>query len=210
MEFIDLTHMMETDMPVFPGIDPPVFTNDFTIEKHGFREKNLNMYSHTGTHMDAPAHILENGRTLDELSLSQFYGKGIVIKTTEPVINADFLRQFEKALGSTDFILLNTGWPKYWGTESYFENFPVLSTDAAEYIASFSLKGFGVDTVSVDPAGSTELPVHNILLKKGMVIIENLVNLEKLPDMDFTFLAFPLKIKQGDGSPVRAVARINT
>ncbi len=101
--------------------------------------------------------------------------------------------------------LLHTGWSQFWGTEDYFGNFPVLHPDAATYLSAFNLKGIGSDTISFDPVDSVELPVHHILLSAGIILIENLVNLNKLPQHDFTFSCFPLNIKNGDGSPVRAV-----
>jgi kynurenine formamidase len=81
----------------------------------------------------------------------------------------------------------------------------VLHRDAALYLTSFNLKGIGSDTISFDPVDSVELPVHHILLLKGLILIENLVNLTSLPKHNFAFSCFPLKIKNGDGSPVRAV-----
>jgi len=193
-------------MPVFPGVDSPVLEDSYSIEDHGFNEKHLSLYSHTGTHCDAPAHILANGKTLDNIPVSRFFGKGMVVEVHESVISKKFLTPFKNRLQETDFLLLNTGWAARWGNESYFEDFPVLDTEAAEFLASFSIKGIGVDAVSVDPAESNDLAIHKILLEREIIIIENLTNLEKLPENGFTFSTFPLKIKNGDGSPVRAVA----
>ena len=86
----------------------------------------------------------------------------------------------------------------------------MLHEDAATYLSSFNLKGIGSDTISFDPVDSWELPVHHILLSKGLILIENLVNLKSLPKHNFAFSCFPLKIKNGDGSPVRAVGIVNS
>ena len=106
------------------------------------------------------------------------------------------------------FLLIHTGWSQYWGSEEYFRKFPVLNVDAARYLTSFPLKGIGSDTISFDPVDSGDLPVHHILLSKGLILIENLVNLKSLPKHNFAFSCFPLKIRNGDGSPVRAVGII--
>ncbi|MCD6115726.1 cyclase family protein [bacterium] len=206
MEFIDLTRTMETGMPVFPGIDPPILQDSYSIADHGFNEKHLSLHSHTGTHCDAPAHILATGKTLDDIPLSHFFGRGMVIKTTDAVIGKEFLSSFESTLKKSDFLLLHTGWSSRWGHESYFSDFPVLAPEAAEWLSSFPIKGIGVDAISVDPADAGNLIIHRILLEKDIIIIENLMNLEKLPETGFTFSTFPLKIKNGDGSPVRAAA----
>ena len=106
----------------------------------------------------------------------------------------------------SDFVLIHTGWSRYWGLVSYNTGYPVLSGNAADWICGFNLKGLGVDAISVDPPQAPGLPVHHRLLKQQMIIVENLNRLQDLPQSGFVFLALPLKIRDGDGSPVRAVA----
>ena len=79
MKMLDLTHCITPEMPVYPGTEPPRLTAACTMEKDGFRETLLEMYSHTGTHMDAPAHMLPNGRTLDDFPAETFAGRGFVL-----------------------------------------------------------------------------------------------------------------------------------
>ena len=105
-----------------------------------------------------------------------------------------------------EFILLQTGWSRHWGRKSYFSGYPVLSPEAAEWLSGFGFKGFGMDTMSVDPMDSERLPVHRAFLERETILIENLTNLAAVPCSPFLFSCFPLKLEEADGSPVRAVA----
>ena len=207
MNAIDLTQTIDEGMPVYPGTEKPLLKNATTIERNGFAEKLITMYSHTGTHMDAPAHMLPGSDTLDNYEISSFTGRGIVIdvrgapgKISREMIERDLVDG-----RGTDFILLCTGWGRKWGGESYFRDFPVLDDEAAQYISGLGVKGLGLDCISVDPVDSTHMKNHIALMKKGILIIENLCNLESLRGKDFIFCCFPLKIQEADGSPIRAV-----
>jgi len=211
MTILDLTQTISVQMPVFPGTERPIITQATTINKEGFAEKLLHFYSHTGTHIDSPAHILEGKRSLDQFDASMFVGKGLVIdvsKCDEGVVGVDHLICFQQIISEIEFLLFYSGQDKKWGDESYYSNFPVLSNDAAQWLCKFSLKGVGYDSISADPISSSELPNHRILLGNDMIIIENLCNLEMLIGEEFLFSCLPLKIKDSDGSPVRAVGII--
>lgn len=209
MIIADLTHSLYPDMPVYPGTEPPLFTPVFLIENVGFRELKITMFSHTGTHIDAPAHILTSAKSLDQLPIDRFYGNALVLKPAclpHRLIDIGDLLPFEPAIEKSDFILFHTGWSRFWGTQAYFSGYPVLSEDAATWLCGFGLKGVGMDTISADTADSHDFPIHNILLKRELIIIENLTHLDRLPVSGFIFSCFPLKIETADGSPVRAVA----
>lgn len=211
MKIIDLTHKIEESMPVYPGTEGPTLTAACLYERDGFRELLMNMYTHTGTHIDAPAHMLEKGLTLDVLPVEQFIGPAMVIDVRgQNVIPAKVFVEIKDQLIHVDFVLIRTGWDKKWGDKAYFENFPVLSKEAVEYLCEYDLKGFGVDAISVDSMSSKSFEVHKILLKKNMVMVENLKGLEKLGDGIFTLSILPLNVKGADGSPVRAIGMINT
>jgi len=214
MKIIDLTHLIEGGMPVFPGSQPPQIRKASTIEKDGFEEKILRIYSHTGTHMDAPAHLIRNGKTLEGYQAGRFFGKAFVIDASDlegEIITKTRLVGLEEKIRGADFVLFYTGWTRYWGEDEYYQNFPCLASDAATYLASFSLKGIGFDTISPDPIEDTCLTNHHIILEKEILIVENLKNLDSLLDEEsFWFSAMPLKIIKGDGSPIRATAIIGT
>jgi kynurenine formamidase len=104
-----------------------------------------------------------------------------------------------------DFLLIRTGWSRFWGTDRYFTDYPILTIEAAETLAGLGLKGVGFDAISADPIDSRDLPVHRVLMRAELLIIENLAGLERLPEGRFMFSCFPLAFQDADGSPVRAV-----
>jgi arylformamidase len=211
---VDLSRTISEDMPVYPGTEQPMITNPCTIDMCGFAEKKITLYSHTGTHMDAPSHILTGAPGLEDLGVSHFIGSGVVIDLSRNAIKnrsiqLSELMTFKDILERKDFVLLHTGWGKYWGEEKYFKGYPVLTRDAAMWLAGFNLKGVGIDMISIDAFEMTDMNIHKIFLGRNIVIIENLTNLQKLIGKDFTFCCFPLKLENSDGSPVRALAIIN-
>ena len=211
MKAIDLTQMLSPDMPVYPGTEVPKIVDATSIEKDGFAEKLLSMYSHTGTHIDAPAHMLPGAFTLDRFPVDTFIGSAVVIKVPESsggVIGSGLLEAKADSLKGCDFVLFNTGWDGKWGQDSYFSGFPVLSAEAARWLCGRGLKGVGFDCISVDAVGSTDMAIHKILLGSGLVIVENLCNLAYLPGSTFIFSCLPLRIPDSDGSPVRAVGML--
>lgn len=211
MTVIDLSHFISGSMPVFPGTEPPRIADAFTIAKHGFAEKSFQIFSHVGTHIDAPGHILPGAATLDELAVDRFLGAGLVLDVSavkgDKIEIAD-LEPYKESLNGVEFALLHSGWARHWGGDQYFSSYPVLSLEAARWLAGFRLKGIGVDMISVDEVESTSVPVHKVFFANNMIIIENLDNLGALIGKEFIFSCLPLKIAGGDGSPVRAVAMI--
>jgi arylformamidase len=209
MEVIDLSHIICEAMPFFPGTEPPRISKAYTIAANGFAEKGLQLLSHTGTHVDAPCHLLAGAPTLDDLGPGHFYGPGWVLDVSHVhgrrIDIADLLKE-EKRIAAVDFVLFHSAWARFWGEGEYFGAYPVLSPDAANWLSGFKLKGVGVDMVSLDEVDSTSLVVHRTLLAKNMVLVENLTRLETLIGKEFDFSCLPLKIADADGSPVRAVA----
>jgi kynurenine formamidase len=195
-------------MPVYPGTEQPVIITGCSIDEVGFLEKKITFFSHTGTHIDAPAHLIKGHSTLDMLPVDHFYGPALMLNFDNftPSIGLKELEPYQDRIKQIDFLLLCTGWSRYWGSEKYFIDYPVLSLDAASWLSGFGLKGFGIDTISADIAETQDYPVHKALLQKNIIIIENLTNLEDLSGKQFNFSCFPLSFEDADGSPVRAVA----
>jgi kynurenine formamidase len=115
-------------------------------------------------------------------------------------------------LQAGDIVLFDFGWAASWGLrpndQRYRENWPGVGMDAAEYLLTKQAAAIGVDTLSPDPPQALRTgPIHPVVLEKQMLIMENLCNLDQLPDF-FLFLALPLKIRLGSGSPIRAVALV--
>jgi kynurenine formamidase len=211
MKVIDLTHMIESTMPVYPGTEPPMFEPANTYEKDGFKETKITMFTHTGTHMDPPAHLYQGRTTLDAFSADQFIGKALVINCTslnegEP-ITMQQLAPYKKKAEEADFLLFYLGWDKRWGTASYFGDYPCLDDSVMAYILAGNYKGIGFDVIGLDPISDENLTRHKrLFLEKDIINIENLCNLGLCGDELFWFSCFPLKLANCDGSPIRAVA----
>lgn len=209
MKVTDLTHIIDSDMPVFPGTEQPILKKANTFEKDGFREAKITMYSHTGTHIDAPAHMLSTGPYLDNLNIEHFIGKATILDFSNgkiKIIDVDSLKHYEDKIKNVEFIIIKTGWSRYWGDKKYYEDFPSLSEESAKWLSGFNLKGIGIDTISIDDIKSTTFAVHKILMPKDIIIIENPTNLDSISNEYFILSIMPLKNKDADGSPVRAIS----
>ena len=198
-------------MPVFPGTDMPKFIPANTYGKNGFKETLLQIYTHTGTHMDPPAHLFAGRTTLDCFPPEQFIGKALVIdcrdlKEGESITIEHILKKGDKA-NEADFLLFNTGWDKLWGSDAYFGDYPCIDEAVLDFVLSRNYKGIGFDVMGIDPINDEGLTRHRKLFQDcDIVNIENLKNLELCGDDLFWFSCFPLKLENCDGSPVRAVA----
>ena len=205
MKVYDLTHTIQNDMPVYPGTEQPKLTTACTIEAVGYRETLLHMFSHTGTHMDAPAHMLLDGAALDSYGADKFAGTAVVVDCREQAaITLPLLQGYD--LNGVDFVLFCTGWDKKWGSPDYYAGFPCLTADAAAYLAALPLKGVGEDSISLDPCDSVDFPNHITLLGADFVNTENLTGLDALIGRRFTFVTLPLKFENSDGCSCRAIA----
>lgn len=210
MRIVDLSHHLYEEMPVYPGTPQPLFRPATTFEADGFRETWLGIGSHTGTHLDAPAHMIENGASLDELPAGAFVGPGLTVDVAAFAGGEIPLTYFQPWCGQLEhcgFLLLRSGHDSLWGNDEYYRGFPLLSAEAAAYLADLpQLQGIGLDMISIDDAASETYRNHHIILGAGKVVVENLMNLSELSGAPFLFAALPLKYPHADGSPVRAVA----
>ena len=214
MKIIDLTHYISDDMSVYPGTEKPKFTTANTYESDGFKETLITMYSHTGTHMDPPAHIFADRATLDKMPVEQFIGSALVIDCRHlkcgDRVGLDSITAHGEKAEKAEFLLFNFGYDKYWGTPEYFGDYPCIGDEVVDYIISTKKKGIGVDVIGVDPVSDANLTIHRKLFKNtDLVIIENLMNLDKLGGELFTLAALPLRHIDADGSPIRAVALLD-
>jgi len=212
MQVIDLSHTIEPGMPCYPGTPGPVFQSLCSIEEDGFSEQLLTLSSHVGTHVDLPSHILKDAPPLDAFGIERFAGKGLAIDVRGTPFREISIEALQPALAlirECEFLLLCTGWSRYWNTSDYYEGYPVLSSETALWLKGFDLKGVGVDTISVDAPDTKTFPVHKILLQNGTLIIENLSELQSLLHRTFIFCGFPLKLSNAEASPLRAVALVD-
>jgi len=223
--FVDLSQTLEEHMPHYPT-HAKFFHNLWGSYWHGDRALHyqLVVHEHNGTHVDAPAHFISDAKpdahiTIDQIPPARLIGRGVRLDCRSfregDYVPRSFIAEWETrhgALRADDIVLFNVGWSAYWGrrpdNQRYLADWPGVSLDAAQYLLEKSVAAIGVDTLSPDPpAALAQSPIHPGVLEKQVLIIENLTNLEQLPDF-FLFLALPLKIRAGSGSPIRAIALI--
>lgn len=209
MRVNDLSWPITDGMMVFPGDIPPSVKKGATMEENGWRTTLLSFTSHTGTHMDAPSHMMPDGKSLDRLPNETFFGFGLVVDVRGCAgrrIELADIKVSSSMLSEADFILFRTGWSEKWGTEDYLKGYPVLSPLSAKWISEKRLKGIGFDAISADAVDSDSNDIHKILLSGGLVILENLRDLDKLGEKAFCMAALPLPLKDQDGGPARVMA----
>lgn len=208
MKIFDLSHKLNNQSQVYPGNEFPEFKQIADFGTHGYRETHFSFHSHLGTHIDAPAHMIKNGLTLDLLPIDSFCGEALIIQSEiDTSIGFDMLKAFENEISKVDFVLFNTGWSKYWGQHEYFGKFPVLTAEATRFLLTFQLKGIGFDLISADSMDSKDFPNHYSILGKNMIIIENLIFPEDFAEKQGNFSCLPIPYENADGSPVRAVLK---
>jgi len=199
--FIDLTISLDENTPVYPGNPKPKITQFSTIETKGYNEKKLIITSHTGTHIDAPRHMIHSGKTLTDYPIDKFIGNAIVLDVTGQKEIHEDTSQIQK----DDIVFFYTGQSKYIDNPKYFENNPVISKETAQELIDKQIKIIGLDSFTPD---NEPFAIHKMLFKKDILIIENLVNLEKLVNKRFTCYILPLNILEADGAPCRVVVKI--
>jgi len=212
MKIIDLTLTVSDEIPTFPGSPQPNFIPWENVKKDGYNLELLFLSTHTGTHMDAPYHFLEKGAKIHEISLKKLVSEAVLIKSKkkggESITKTD-IQKFEKKHGkiaSFSSVIFYTGWQRNLQKKYYFTKNPGLSVSAAKYLASKKINLVGIDSPSIDLGKDSKFSVHQIFAKKGMLIVENLANLEKIKSSKFHLVVLPLKLKNATGSPVRAIA----
>ena len=210
---IDLSHPLEQGQLSFPGDSELSVAVHSTVAAIGFNGTRISTSTHQGTHLDAPYHFFDDGKTVDEIPLDRFYGPATLVdlapgSSLEPStpITLDMLRPHEAKFQPGAMVIYRTGWDRTFNTPRYFTDYPTLKLDAAQWIAERRIGLLGMDTATP----STDWKqCHWTLLGKGVeiVLVEGLTNLDRLPER-FTFIGFPLNVKGRDGSPIRAVAAI--
>ena len=211
----DLSHVIEDGMITYKGLPAPVICDYLSREKsRSFYEEGtefqigkIEMVANTGTYIDCPFHRYADGQDLSEVELSRFVNLDVVI------VHVPYQQGLEvtvKHFSGLDVhkkaVLIHTGWSAHWRMDSYFENHPFVSADAARYLVSQLVTLVGIDSHNIDDTRGRSRPVHSILLKEGVLIVEHLCNLETLPQRPLKFSAVPPKFKGVGTFPVRAYA----
>ena len=212
MKVIDLTLTISEKIPTFPASPQPAFIPWENIEEDGYNLELLFLSSHTGTHIDAPHHFLEKGSKIHEISLKKLVSEAVLIKSKKnggQSITKTDIQKFEKKHGKIDgfsSVIFLTGWQRNLQKKYYFTKNPGLSVSAARYLASKKVSLVGIDSPSIDLGTDPKFSVHQIFAKKGILIVENLANLDKIKSPKFHLVVLPLTLKNATGSPVRAIA----
>lgn len=232
---IDLSYAYDSETVFWPteeGFHLEKESEGMTDKGYYYASNKFSTPEHGGTHIDAPRHFSQNGRTVDEIPLEQLMGAGVLVDVstqcnTDPdhlISIADF-QEWEKHNGTIQkgsLVLLRTGYGKYWpnrlkylgtaerGREAVAKlHFPGLDPEAARWlIEQRAIKAVGIDTASIDYGQSQLFETHRALFEKNVPAFENLANLDQLPVKTFTVIALPMKIKGGSGGPLRIVAMV--
>ena len=204
MNYIDLTHKIVDGMSTYPT-DPDVSINRVkNIKEDRSLLHQFTMGTHSGTHLDVPAHMIQGGKTLEDFPLSAFSGWAVKAHINE-------YNEIKKIDKQIDGLILDTGWYKNFINPKvyYGSGRPEIPYEIVEIILSNQLRFFGCDLPSVDVSGRKDKPIHEALLGADIIIYESLTNLDKIPSFQlFKFYGFPLSFVSLDGSPVRAIASI--
>jgi arylformamidase len=204
MKYIDLSHPISEETSTYPS-DPDIsIVREKEIHLDHTLLHRFTMGTHTGTHLDAPAHIIYGGKTLDAFPINSFMGQTVKVD-----INS--INIMDKIDENINGIIFDTGWYKnYNDAKIYFgSDRPKIPENIVKKAIELGVKFFGCDLPSVDVSGSKDKPVHNALLGKDIIIYESLTNLDKIPTLtSFEFYGLPLPFIGLDGSPVRAIGLI--
>ena len=206
MRVVDLSHPLDDRTQVYPG-DPAVRVSAArSLERDGYRVSHLHLGSHSGTHLDAPSHVVADGATVDELPLHLLVGPAVVVDVRdlgprEPV-GWERLAAYARP---GRMLVLHTGWDRFWGSVRY-EDHPYLDGEAAWELVAAGVRTVGIDALSLDETHGEDFPAHAALLSAGGVVVENLTNLAAVDHPEPTLSVLPLPLRGCDGSPVRAVA----
>jgi kynurenine formamidase len=209
-KIFDLSVTLKTHMPLWPT-NPLLSIAPIGIAaRDGYNVESYSSVTHTGTHIDAPYHMIENMTTVDELPLSQLVGEGYMIK---PKLDGTeiTLKQL-KSKWNEDFsgkiLLINTGWDKKRGYNREFQyEFPGLALDTVDFLIKNKIKVIGIDTLGIEPFSHSDFKVHKALLSKGMAFIEDLAGLDQLKEgKKYLIAALPLKLFKASGSMARVIA----
>ena len=209
MTVYDLTHPLTEGMPVYPGTPAPTFRPIAEVATDRYGERMLSLASHVGTHVDAPAHVLAGGLTLDAFPPEAFLGTALVLDCRHLAPGASIteacLAPYGKAADTADFLLFATGWEARWGHADYFTGYPCPDQALLLRLAGGRWRGIGVDAVSIDPVGS--VTGHRLLFSgHPILILENLCGLTPLIGRSVSLAALPLAVRGADGAPARVVA----
>jgi kynurenine formamidase len=214
VQLLDLSHVVEGGMITYPGLPGPVISDHMTFEDSRanyaagteFQIGRIEMVANTGTYLDTPAHRWEGRDDLSTLPLERLAGlPGVAIRSKGPELTPDLIADTDVSGAA---VLFNTGWDRHWRTDDYgSEDHPFVGAALAEALVAANLALVGIDSVNIDSTIGQDRPAHSLLLGAGILVVEHLTRLDRLPDDGFEFFAVPVKVRGMGTFPVRAFAR---
>lgn len=224
---VELSHQINTDIPLWPGDPPVVFENVATIENDGYYLRRFSIGEHSATHMNAPNTFFENGKGIDAYKPESLINPAVVIDIRNKTANnADYVigiqdilawEQHHGRIAHGSLVLFYTGWQERWPSPDQFINadtdgelhFPGIGGDTTQFLLEKrNIAGVGIDTHGADPGLDEEYATNMQILKRNGIVLECLGNLDKLPPKGSTLVIGLLKLKAGSGSPVSVLAFI--
>ena len=210
---IDLSYPLKPDMLVWPNSHRPVYEWKSRINSEGWNETYIRMSVHTGTHVDAPLHLIQDGNPLEELQLSHFWGIARLYRMSDKPQNQEITLETVHSSGfcleDAGIFVMQTGIECYSETQDYNYKYPIPTIELLEWLTQKGMRTYMTDATSVDRANDLEMRNHKFLFEHGIPIVENLKYLSKLPvNTNFTICAMPLLLHAREGSPCRAAAII--
>ena len=211
VQIVDLTQPMTNGMPVMDGIAPPRFRDLADVRTDGYAMSEYSFVNHTGTHVDAPAHQIAGGATLDDIPLHRLVTEARTFDLRAhppgPVGVADLARHLGSVRGN-DIVLFSSGNAANWGTGAYWHGWCYPDAAAAQALIDLGVSGVGFDGPSADPVDSVSYDLHQVWLGNGKIIIENLASMARLPARCRIVVA-PLKVQGANGGPARVYALLD-
>lgn len=217
MQLIDVSHAIEAGMLTYKGLPAPVICDYLSREASRrlyapgteFQIGRIDMVANTGTYVDSPFHRFEAGKDLAALSLESLANLSCVVARMEVSASRAIERlPFKASDLRGKAVLIHTGWDRHWRTDQYFEGFPYVTAELAQWLRDAGVALVGIDSHNIDCTDGGERPAHTALLGADIPIVEHLCGLGNVPERGARFFAVPVKIKGFGTFPVRAFAAV--
>ena len=226
MRVVDLTQPLHAGTVMWPGAPAPTAETILTVADDGFYNRKVSFMEHSGTHFDAPAHMVEGTATVDQIDADRLVRPAVMIDISgaaagkpDSILTLEQVREFEAQHGRIPdgaAVLLRTGWEEFNTDAARYAGapgplrFPGFGADAARFLVEErAAVGLGVDTLGIDPGATEDFVVHRqVSHPQGVWHLEGLMNLSQLPPLGAWIVVGVLKLVDGSGSPARVLALV--
>ncbi len=217
-QLIDLSHTIFDGLVTYKGLPAPIICDYLSRQDSegnyedgtSFQIGKIELISNTGTYIDCPFHRYQEGKDLSQIQLNQMAQLPGILVSIPAGISEITEEYFKLPNLKGCAVLVHTNWCQHWNTPAYFEKHPYLNESAAQYLKEQQVALVGIDSYNIDNTSKNSRPVHSVLLKNDILIVEHMRGLEQLTNTTFKFSAVPPKIEGMGTFPVRAYAEITT